>query len=325
MAAIDVLVFLESHRGAVKRAALEALGEGGRLAARTGGRLGAVVVGSGAAARAQELAGLHTVYRSEDPLFDTLTIEAFRGALSAAIEDFAPALFLLAATPAGREIAPLAAHRLGTAVAADAIGLEPGEGSLSVRRPIYAGKAIATYRCPLPAVVTLRPNTAKQEERSGPPPRVVELPAPDPGALKARVVETRMAPGADRIELTEADIVVSGGRGLRGPENFALLEELGKTLGAAVGASRAVCDAGWRPHSDQVGQTGKTVCPKLYIACGISGAIQHLAGMSSSKCIVAINKDPAAPIFQAADYGIVGDVFEVLPVLNEKLKGHLSG
>jgi len=322
----DVLVFVENHRGVLKRAALEALGEGRRLARAAGGRLGVILLGTGSSVRAEGLLGPQVVYRSEDPLFDSLHLEAYSVAFRAAIDEFQPGLFLLAATAIGREVAPLAAHLLKTAVAADVIEVEPKGQAFEVRRPIYAGKAIASVRCPRPAVVSLRPNTFPQEEPAeGPPPRVVDLPAPEASSLRARVVESRLAAGSDRLELTEADIIVSGGRGLKGPENFALLEELGRTLGAAVGASRAVCDAGWRPHSDQVGQTGKTVCPKLYIACGISGAIQHLAGMSSSKCIVAINKDPSAPIFQVADYGIVGDVFEVVPVLNEKLKEFLAG
>ena len=213
------------------------------------------------------------------------------------------------------------AHKMGTGVAADVIEIKVQDGSLAIRRPIFAGKAMATYRASLPAVVTLRPNTfLPVDPAAGSPPEVVDLLVEELSGLCARVVETLPAPGQGRIDLTEADIIVSGGRGLKGPENFKLLEELAATLGAAVGASRAVCDAGWRPHSEQVGQTGKTVSPKLYIACGISGAIQHLAGMSSSKCIVAINKDPQAPIFEVADYGIVGDLFEVVPVLNEKAK-----
>jgi electron transfer flavoprotein alpha subunit len=321
MTGIDVLVFIESHGGAPKRAGLEALGEGARIASATGGRLGALILGSGARSVAEGVKGPELVYYREDPVFDALSPEPFGAAVCAAIDAFRPGLFLLAATFTGREIAPLAAHRLKTSVAADVIEIRPGEGGLEVRRPVYAGKAIATLRCPTPAVVTTRPNVFAPEETPGASPtKIEELPVELPASPRARVVETQAAPGADRIELTEADVIVSGGRGLKGPENFAMLEELGRTLGAAVGASRAVCDAGWRPHSDQVGQTGKTVCPKLYIACGISGAIQHLAGMSSSKCIVAINKDPSAPIFQVADYGIVGDVFEVVPALTEKLK-----
>jgi electron transfer flavoprotein alpha subunit len=191
---------------------------------------------------------------------------------------------------------------------------------VKVTRPVYAGKALLVARFRrLPAVVTLRPNAfAPPAGEEGAAPETVELP-PRAAGGPYRVVDT-IAPEVVKPDLTEADIIVSGGRGLKGPESFGVLESLASAIGAVVGASRAVCDAGWRPHSDQVGQTGKTVSPRLYIACGISGAIQHLAGMSSSKCIVAINKDPKAPIFQVADYGIVGDLFEVVPALEAELR-----
>jgi len=287
-------------------------------------------LGSGASRGQCELPGFDRIFLSEDRAYDTFNGEAVWGALAAALEEFRPSLVLLSASAVGREIAPRVAHALKTAVAADITGLRLAAGGIEVKRPIYAGKAIATYRCPFPAVATLRPHAfpagGGDDPASSPSQATVPvtvLPAPEAGSLRLQVVETRTAPGTGRVELTEADIIVSGGRGMRGPEHFGLLEDLSKTLGAALGASRAVCDAGWRPHSEQVGQTGKTVCPKLYIACGISGAIQHLAGMSSSKCIVAINKDPAAPIFQVADYGIVGDVFEIVPLLNEKVKKYL--
>jgi electron transfer flavoprotein alpha subunit len=324
---MNVLVFVELRDGAPRRASLEALAEGRRLAAESGGSPGAVVLGSGAKAAAAGLRGAAIAHVAESPVFDSLAIEAFDAALGAAIASFRPDLLLLAATATGRDLAPLAAHRLGTAVAADVVGIEVAGGAVVVRRPVYAGKAIARVRCGRPAVATLRPNAfppPAEDAADGGAPRIVDLPAPDPASLRAPVVETSPAPGVGRVELTEADIIVSGGRGLRGPEGFALIEELAGVLGAAVGASRAVCDAGWRPHSEQVGQTGKTVCPKLYVAAGISGAIQHLAGMSSSRCIVAINKDPNAPIFGVADYGIVGDLFEVLPALSARLRERLA-
>jgi electron transfer flavoprotein alpha subunit len=324
---MDVLIFLETRAGALTRPALEALAEGRRLAASSGGRLSACILGTGARALAGRIRGPQEVHLSEDPIFDSLSIEAFGFALDKAIEASRPGLVVLAATPAGRELAPVAAHRLGTAVAADAVQVEVKGSALEVRRPIYAGKAVATYRCPSPAVITLRPNafpSPAPEASGGDPPRIAELPPPPAASFRARVAETLPAPGAGKVELTEADIIVSGGRGLKGPEHFALIEDLARALGAATGASRAVCDAGWRPHSEQVGQTGKTVCPKLYVAVGISGAIQHLAGMSSSRCIVAINKDPNAPIFSVADYGIVGDLFEIVPKLTEALKAQVS-
>ncbi|SVE30414.1 uncharacterized protein METZ01_LOCUS483268, partial [marine metagenome] len=196
-------------------------------------------------------------------------------------------------------------------------------GRLEIQRPVYAGKAIATVVIKTdPQIVSLRPNvfpaTVMDEQGFAPVEQVSAGVTTE--STRVVVVQEIVAASGGRPDLTESPIIVSGGRGLGGPENFALIEELADVLGGVVGASRAVVDIGWRPQSDQVGQTGKTVSPSLYIACGISGAIQHLAGMSSSKCIVAINKDPDAPIFQKADYGIVGDVLEVVPALTAELR-----
>ena len=194
----------------------------------------------------------------------------------------------------------------------------------SAMRPVYAGKAKEHVKSNTPITVySLRPNvfTAKSNPSAG---ISISSFSPNLDESHAKVKVISMIKNEGHLDVSEADIIVSGGRGLKGPEHFTLIENLAATLGAAVGASRAVVDAGWRPHSEQVGQTGKTVSPSLYIACGISGAVQHLAGMSSSKFILAINKDKEAPIFKVADYGIVGDVFEVLPVLNQKLKALLG-
>ncbi len=223
----------------------------------------------------------------------------------------------------GKDLAPRVAAKTGAGLASDCVALEAKGGKLVARRPMYAGKAYATVEwAGEPQMATLRPN-------------VFALGVPDP-ARQAEVVKGN-APASSRakvtavgvsaqgkVQLTEAQIIVSGGRGLKGPENFPLVEALAEAMGAAVGASRAVVDAGWVDHQMQVGQTGKTVSPTLYVACGISGAIQHLAGMSSSKCIVAINKDADAPIFKVADYGILGDVFEVLPKLTAVAKAHFA-
>jgi electron transfer flavoprotein alpha subunit len=319
VSAPSFLVYLELHGGRIKKPSLETFGEALRLAA--GAPLSALILGPGAEAQAASLAGAERVFACDDPLHESFHLGAQADALKAAAEACGASMILLAATPAGRELAAAAAADLGTCVASDVTLLRLDGGVLEFTRPIYAGKALQTARFrSLPAVATLRPNVfAPPPAAAGAPPEVVRLEPPAPFAYRSRIVEI-LEPEEKKLDLTEADIIVSGGRGLGGPEQFAVIESLARALGAVVGASRAVCDAGWRPHSDQVGQTGKTVSPKLYIACGISGAIQHLAGMSSSRCIVAINKDRGAPIFQVADYGIVGDLFEVVPALERAFK-----
>jgi electron transfer flavoprotein alpha subunit len=313
----NIVVFIEGRDGKPKKASLEALGEAVRIAARLGGEVTAVAVGPGARSLAPALAGASSLLLAEDACASGFVLEEAAAAVTQAARSARAGILLHASTSIGREIAGATAADLGTCVAADVIEVQAGGDGLSVKRPVYAGKAVATARVlRFPAVITLRPNLFSPAE--GPPPvRVEALPPAGPAA--ARIVET-IEPEQAKQDLSEADVIVSGGRGLKGPENFKLVEDLASALGGVVGASRAVCDAGWRPHSDQVGQTGKTVSPRLYVACGISGAIQHLAGMSSSRCIVAINKDPNAPIFQVADYGLVGDVFEVIPALVAELR-----
>jgi electron transfer flavoprotein alpha subunit len=325
MAAKDVLVYVEIRDGRAKKPALEALGAGRRLARALGGAVAVVVLGKGSRAAAAALAGASRALAGEHEVFDAFHLGAVTDAVAGCARSLNAAAVLMAATPAGREVAAAVAADLATSVASDVLEIAVREGRIEARRPVYAGKAVLTVAFrKSPAVLTTRPNVFAEEPGGAPPAEVVDL--PPPAAAGARVVETvapDVAAKSQRsrpADLQEADIIVSGGRGLRGPENFHLVEELAAALGAAVGASRAVCDAGWRPHSEQVGQTGKTVSPRLYIACGISGAIQHLAGMSSSRCIVAINKDPNAPIFQVADYGIAGDLFEVLPALTAEVK-----
>ncbi len=231
-------------------------------------------------------------------------------------------LVLVGATGNGRDLAARVAARLGRAYAAECTDVSAAD-VLTVKRPMYAGKVRATATLPLPAVVSVRPGAwPLPADAAGP--QVVEIaPGPEDGRLRfERFAAT--ASGGARVSLAEARVVVSGGRGLKGPENWKLVEELADALGAATGASRAVTDAGWRPNEEQVGQTGKTVTPDLYVALGISGAIQHLAGMSSSRVIVAVNKDPDADIFKIADYGVVGDLFEFVPAFTaavRKVKG----
>jgi electron transfer flavoprotein alpha subunit len=322
------LVYLELQGGQLKKPSLEAFVTARRLAARHGGEVAAVAMGPEASDLAATLVGAERVYVDGGRVDDTFHLSLHADLLLAAVRTWQPQLLLLAATARGRELAAALAADLDTAVAADVTGLCLSDGSVEVTRPVYAGKAVLTARYRrLPAVVTLRPNVFSAELDPGEipdgkdntaPVAVETLTGSEFGGYKSRVVET-LEPEVRRQDVTEADIIVAGGRGLRGPENFALLERLAARLGGVVGASRAVCDAGWRPHAEQIGQTGKTVSPKLYVAAGISGAIQHLAGMSSSRCIVAINKDPHAPIFQVADYGIVGDLLEVVPALEKAL------
>jgi electron transfer flavoprotein alpha subunit len=316
---VNVLVHLEERDGRLKRPSLEALGEARRIAARTGGEVSAVLLGPGARGHAAALAGVARAYVEESEVFRSFHLDPVARCVVEAARASEAGIVLLAATSTGREVAAAAAADLGTCVAADVIEVSVEGEKVAVKRPVYAGKAVLTaaFRR-LPAVITLRPNVFAAEP-GGDPPREVAALAPPPADLAARVVET-IEPEVVKVDLTEADVIVSGGRGLKGPDNFRMIEELAAALGGVVGASRAVCDAGWRPHSDQVGQTGKTVSPRLYIACAISGAIQHLAGMSSSKCIVAINKDPNAPIFQVADYGIAGDAFTVVPALTAAVR-----
>ena len=319
-----ILVFIEQRDGKLRSVSREALGEATRLVAAG---LPGPVVGVCAAATDPGLAGLaeagatevllaaHEAFRFYEPLGYTLAVVA-------AVERVRPAVLLFSASSMGRDLAPRVAARLGVGLATDCSALAVEGGKLVATRPVFAGKA--TQRVGFtraPAMASLRPKVfAEIAGSNGQAAAVQSLSfAYDPAVVKGRVTEIK-ATSAGKADLTEAEIIVSGGRGLKGPENFHLIEELAAALGGTVGASRAVVDAGWRPHADQVGQTGKTVSPKLYVAVGISGAIQHLAGMSSSRCIVAINKDPEAPIFKVADYGIVGDAFEVVPALTEAIR-----
>ena len=318
-----ILTFAEQRAGTLRRASLEVVSEAKRLAEGLGGGVSTVVVGPGTESLAAELAsyGADTVHVFDDGAYGDYATETFAAAVASVIVASSPSLVLFPMTAMGKDLAPRVAARVDAGLASDCVALELDGERLTARRPMYAGKAFATVEwVGEPRIASLRPN-------------VFPLGKPDPsrtpGVVKgtsetnsrAKVTATA-ATAQGKVELTEAQIIVSGGRGLKGPENFSLISDLAEAMGAAVGASRAVVDAGWVDHQMQVGQTGKTVSPTLYVACGISGAIQHLAGMSSSKCIVAINKDPDAPIFKVADYGILGDVFELLPKLTEAVKAH---
>jgi electron transfer flavoprotein alpha subunit len=320
-----VLTFAEVRNGTLRRASLEAVSEARRVADALSGTVRAVLIGSDVKSLGDELAryGAEQVVVFEDPALAAYATEPYARALAQAILDAKPTAVLVPYTAMGKDLAPRAAARAHAGLVSDCVSLTVKDGKLVARRPVYAGKAYATVAwAGEPQMATLRPNVFPLGKPD--PARKAEvLPATVDKAARARV--TAVAAAAEgKVELTEAQVIVSGGRGLKGPEHFHLVQELAEAMGAAVGASRAVVDAGWVDHQMQVGQTGKTVSPTLYIACGISGAIQHLAGMSSSKSIVAINKDADAPIFKVADYGIVGDAFEVLPKLTEAAKAYFA-
>ncbi|MGH7740992.1 MAG: electron transfer flavoprotein subunit alpha/FixB family protein [Candidatus Eiseniibacteriota bacterium] len=323
---MSILVFIEQREAKVRPVSREALGEATRLA----GALGGPVVGVCAAASEPDLtalgeAGAERVLLATHARFSSYDGEGMAAAVEAAVRAVEPRAVLFAGSSMGKDLAPRVAARLGLGLASDCTHLETAGGELIATRPVFAGKAIQKVRFPrAPALLTLRPKIFAAVTKPGARAVVEPLSIQLSAEARERVVRVAAAAGG-KVDLTESEIIVSGGRGLKGPEHFALIEELARSLGATVGASRAVVDAGWRPHHDQVGQTGKTVSPKLYVAVGISGAIQHLAGMSSSRCIVAINKDPEAPIFKVADYGVVGDLFEIVPALTaevEKLNAH---
>ena len=271
-------------------------------------------VTSEVAAKAREL-GDTTVVEITGGRYSPLP---FVSALAKKVESDKPDLVLLGATLNGRDLGARLAARLGHVYAADVTDLRAEGDALEVSKPMYAGKVRAKLRVALPAVISVRP--AAIPLKDGTAPKVEKIEA-DASAEKLSFLKlAATASGSKRVSLSEARVVVSGGRGLKGPENWHLVEQLADALGGAVGASRAVTDAGWRPNEEQVGQTGKTVTPDLYVALGISGAIQHLAGMTSSKVIVAVNKDPDADIFKIADYGVVADVFEFVPAFTEAVK-----
>jgi electron transfer flavoprotein alpha subunit len=318
---MKILVFAEQRGGAVKKSSFEAAQAAAGLASKVGGTCTGLVVGSGVAARAAELGayGIGRVIAVDQADLARHSNTAVAKVIAEIAQREGADVVVLSASQTGKDLAPRVAVRLGAGLAADCVALALDGASIVCTRPVFAGKALIDVTVETPVqVLTLRPNVFTATPGQGAAAvetATVQLGAGDFGTV---VTETKVASG--RPDVTEADIIVSGGRGLKAPEHFRLIEELADALGAAVGASRAVVDAGWRPHDEQVGQTGKTVAPTLYVACGISGAVQHLAGMSSSKYIVAINKDKDAPIFQMADYGIVGDVFDILPELTAQVK-----
>jgi electron transfer flavoprotein alpha subunit len=318
-----ILVFIEEREGKVKKTSLEALSAARNLADKLQESVVALRIGSGEPSVNLAHYGADKVMSAQNELLNSYSTEGFCAVVVQAVQSVQPRFILGSASSLGRDLLPRVAARLGVGLAQDCIEAHIIDGpQLECVRPIYAGKAYARVRLLMtPAMATLRPNvfslgavdTSRNAEM------VTFAPELNAGQIHASVKQIQTSAG-QKVELTEASIIVSGGRGMKGPENFPIVEQLADALGGAMGASRAAVDAGWIDHQHQVGQTGKTVSPTLYIACGISGAIQHLAGMSSSKYIVAINKDPEAPIFSVADYGIVGDLFAVVPALTQAIK-----
>ena len=320
-----ILAFAEAREGELRKVAQEVVTAARKLADAAGTEVHAVVLGgSGLSAAAGELGkyGADKVFVGESGAFDKYSPEGFTTVLVNFVKEHGCDAALFPASAMGKDLAPRVAARLGVEYVGDVTALEGQGGSIVATRPRYAGKVFSKVTVSAkPAVISLRPNSVQPAENAKAgevQPLNVDLGSADFGAI---VKEIRAAAG-EKLDVSEAPVVISGGRGLQSPENFKLLEDLADAFGgrAAVGASRAVVDAGWRPHGEQVGQTGKTVSPTLYIAFGISGAIQHLAGMRTSRYIVAINKDPEAPIFKVADYGIVGDLFQILPRMTEEVK-----
>jgi electron transfer flavoprotein alpha subunit len=327
-----IWVFAEQRQGKVEGVAYELLGEGRKLANKLQAPLCAVLIGDKVTEQAQELIahGADKVYVYDDPVLSNFQDDSYGEVLIKLIEEEKPEIILIGATSVGRSLAPKIAYRIRTGLTADCTGLEVDTTTrnLMQTRPAFGGNIMATIICPnyRPQIATVRHKVMKKAVRDASHQGGIIKKSFDfkTIAIKTKVLNI-VEEAAKTINIAEADIIVSGGRGMGGPENFKLVEELAQVLGGAVGSSRAAVDAGWMPYSHQVGQTGRTVCPKLYIACGISGAIQHLVGMQSSDVIIAINKDPGAPIFKVATFGIEGDVLQVLPALTKQFKKVLGG
>ncbi len=321
-----VWVYAEQHKGGIASVALELLGEGRKLADKRKTRLSAVFIGHGIKDKANELIayGADIVYVADDPALKGFNDDSYAAVLTTLAKFHKPEIILAGATAIGRSFIPKVAAKLYTGLTADCtvLDIDPETGHLHQTRPAFGGNIMATIVTPnhRPQMATVRHKVMKPAKRDASRKGdIIDVKFTQAGDMRTRVVKT-VEEVSETINISEADIIVAGGRGMGSARNFQLIEDLAKTLGGAVGATRGAVDEGWVPYSHQVGQTGKTVCPKLYIACGISGAIQHLAGMQSSDVIIAVNKDPNAPIFSVATYGIVGDVMEVLPLMIKKFK-----
>jgi electron transfer flavoprotein alpha subunit len=314
-----VIVFIEQREGKAKKASFELVA----ASAAAGNETHAVIIGDSVAAIANEAAqyGANKVHLVQDAGLKLYSAESYARALTTAIKALSPEIVLAAHTPMGKELMPTVSVQVDGSLATDCTSLTFSGGKLQAKRPVYSGKAMVEVEFLGSGIqmATVRPNALGLPKADTTKTADASNISVDLSGLKTKILEVVKGNSA-RPDVTEAAIVVSGGRSLKSAENFKILEDLADTVGAAVGASRAAVDAGFRPHRDQVGQTGKVVSPTCYIACGISGAIQHLAGMRTSKVIVAINSDPQAPIFQIADYGVVGDLFQVVPALTNEFK-----
>ena len=318
-----VCVVAEYRAGVFRRVSFEVISEARRVADALGMSVCAIAVGAGVSSKAVELGayGADKVYVADDAALEHYVAETYVPIVAEMVAETDAAVVILPASVDGKDLAARLTARLQSGLAQDCTEIKVENGVIRAKRPIFAGKCFAWCEwtdgiCPF---ISCRPNVMDCVPADDSRKAEVETVAVTVPAAKSGVVGVDLDTSG-KVELTEAEIIVSGGRGMKGPENYPMIEDLAKLLGAAVGASRAAVDAGWRPHSDQVGQTGKVVNPNLYVAVGISGAIQHLAGMGSSKFIVAINKDPDAPIFSKADYGIVEDLFSFVPLLTEEVR-----
>ena len=324
-----VWIFAEQRNSQIQPIVYELIGIGKKLAKQLGQKLSVVLLGEEMHAQAKDLLfyGLNEVYLFSHPQLKDFQQDSYATLIAELIRQKKPAIFLLGATSIGRSLAPNLAIRLKTGLTADCTSLEiDSAGQLLQTRPAFGGNIMATIICAKtrPQMATVRYKVMPKAERNSQPEgEIFSYPVPETLNIRTKILEIVEAVG-EKINLADADIIVSGGRGLGGPENFKIIRQLADVLGAAVGASRAAVDAGWISYAHQVGQTGITVCPKVYIACGISGQIQHLIGMKSSRVIVAINKDRDAPIFKVATYGIVGDLFQIVPLLTREFKHSLG-
>ena len=318
----NVWVFIEVVRGKIKGVSLELLGQGRKMADDLGEKLVAIIPGN----EIEDFAKMAIHYGADQKELKDYSTDGYTKAMCTLIKKYNPAVLLIGATNNGRDLGPRVSSRMQTGLTADCteLGVDSETRLVKWTRPAFGGNLMATILCPdyRPQIGTVRPGVFKKpEEDTGRKGEIIhETVEFGPDEIRTRIVEVITEAGGADVNLEEAEIIVSGGRGVGGPEGFEVLKELADEIGAQIGASRAAVDSGWISSLHQVGQTGKSVGPKIYIACGISGAIQHVAGMSSSDVIIAINKDPDAPIFNIADYGIVGDLFEIIPELTKRIR-----